>query len=277
MSLVLKTDPGTFHPSGPSVSIVRLEDMNLYDSSLFSAVNCTDPPVKADAGTWEWNGRFNYGTSVLYTCGPYGNFLDSNGFLYEELISTCSWDRTWSPPVLDPCAATSCQTIPFPPKKTGLVHLPDPNNPITLASEFTLYDVSLPLKMKIPEDLCGDEGQIMLIVGRIPSESKTPMEIAFLGLESPKEAFHVLVDPVQEFIQRWTVTEENPVDVAGEPGDGTTIDLDEPFLLRLEKLSIFGFFLQDRLRCGRVDDYSQQGANLPSLLPCNESDRDLSG
>ena len=205
-------------------------------------MNCTDPPVKADAGTWEWNGRFNYGTSVLYTCGPYGNFLDSNGFLYEELISTCSWDRTWSPPVLDPCAATSCQTIPFPPKKTGLVHLPDPNNPITLASEFTLYDVSLPLKMKIPEDLCGDEGQIMLIVGRIPSESKTPMEIAFLGLESPKEAFHVLVDPVQEFIQRWAVTEENPVDVAGEPGDGTTIDLDEPFLLRLETFDLWLLF-----------------------------------
>ena len=40
------------------------------------------------------NGNFNYGTSVLYTCGPYGNFLDSNGFLYEYLISTCSWDRT---------------------------------------------------------------------------------------------------------------------------------------------------------------------------------------
>ena len=188
--------------------------------------------MKADAGTWEWNGKFSYGTSVIYTCGPYGNFLDNNGFLYEELISTCSWDRTWSPPVLDPCAATSCQTIPFPPKKSGLVHLPDPNNPITLASEFTLYDVSLPLKMTIPDDLCGDEGQIMLVVGRIPTESKKPLEIIFLGSESPKEAFHVLVDPVQEFIQRWAVPEEAPSDIAGEPGDGTTIDLDEPFLLR---------------------------------------------
>ena len=233
MSLVLKMVPGTCQQSGPSVSTVRLVNSNSYHSCFFSAVNCTDPPVKADAGTWEWNGNFNYGTSVLYTCGPYGNFLDSNGFLYENLISTCSWDRTWSPPVLDPCAATSCQTIPFPPKKTGLVHLPDPNNPITLASEFTLYDVSLPLKMKIPDDLCGDEGQIMLIVGRIPSESKKPLEIIFLGSESPKEAFHVLVDPVQEFIQRWAVPEEAPTDVAGEPGEGTTIDLDEPFLLRL--------------------------------------------
>ena len=86
--------------------------------------------------------------------------------------------------------------------------------------------------MKVPEDLCGDEEQIMLLVGRITSESKKPLEIAFLGGEQPKEAFHVLVDPVQEFIQRWAVPEDVPADVAGEPGDGTTIDLDEPFLLR---------------------------------------------
>ena len=55
----------------------------------FTAVNCTHPPEKAAAGTWEWNGNLNYGTEVLYTCGPYGNFLDAEGFLYEELISTC--------------------------------------------------------------------------------------------------------------------------------------------------------------------------------------------
>ena len=72
----------------------------------------------------------------------------------------------------------------------------------------------------------------MLVVGRIPSESKNPLEIIFLGAESPKEAFHVLVDPAQELIQRWAVPEETPTDIAGEPGDGTTIDLDEPFLLR---------------------------------------------
>ena len=106
----------------------------------------------------------------------------------------CSWDRTWSPPALDPCAATACQQIPFPPKETGLVHLEDPDNPITLASEFTLYDVSLPLKMKFPGDFCGDEGRIMLVVGSIPSGGKNPLEIIFQG-EGPKEAFHVLVDP----------------------------------------------------------------------------------
>ena len=30
-----------------------------------------------------------YATKVLYTCGPYGNFMDADGFLYEELISRC--------------------------------------------------------------------------------------------------------------------------------------------------------------------------------------------
>ena len=43
------------------------------------------------------------------------------------------------------------------------------------------------------------------------------------------EAFYF---PVQEFIQRWGVLEDSPVELVGDPGDGTTIDLDEPFLLR---------------------------------------------
>ena len=70
----------------------------------------------------------------------------------------------------------------------------DPENPITLASEFTLYDVVLPLKMKFPGDFCGDQGRIMLVVGSIPSGSKDPLEIIFQGQDT-KEAFHVLVDP----------------------------------------------------------------------------------
>ena len=39
------------------------------------AVNCTEPPEKPGAGTWEWNGELVYETEILYTCGPYGNFL----------------------------------------------------------------------------------------------------------------------------------------------------------------------------------------------------------
>ena len=43
------------------------------------------------------------------------------------------------------------------------------------------------------------------------------------------EAFHF---PVQEFIQRWAVPENITSGLVGEPGEGTTIDVDEPFLLR---------------------------------------------
>ena len=32
-------------------------------------------PEKPGAGTWEWNGELIYETEILYTCGPYGNFL----------------------------------------------------------------------------------------------------------------------------------------------------------------------------------------------------------
>ena len=120
--------------------------------------------------------------------------------LHNIYLIVFSWDRTWSPPALDPCAATACQQIPFPPKETGLVHLTDPENPITLASEFTLYDVALPLKMKFPGDFCGDQGRIMLVVGSIPSGSKDPLEIIFQG-QGLKEAFHVLVDPGEKITQ----------------------------------------------------------------------------
>ena len=57
----------------------------------------------------------------------------------------------------------------------------------------------------------------------------------FTGHNLPicQEAFHVLVQPDQEFVQRWAVTENTTTGLAGEPGDGTTVDLDEPFILRL--------------------------------------------
>ena len=133
------------------------------------AINCTDsPPEKPTSGTWEWNGDLNYATTVTYTCGPYGNFESGTGDKYKYLDSVCSWNKSWTPSALDPCVATSCQVIPFPPPETGMVFQPDPLNPITLASEFNVYNPKLPLTMGFPGDFCGDNGNILMIVGIVP-------------------------------------------------------------------------------------------------------------
>ena len=61
-----------------------------------------------------------------------------------------------------------CQVIPFPPEDTGMIFQPDPANPITLVSDYTVYNPKLPLKMAFPDDFCGDNGNIMMIVGIVP-------------------------------------------------------------------------------------------------------------
>ena len=90
--------------------------------------------------------------------------------------------------MLDPCVAASCQVknsiinenktvliynpwiqvIPFPPPDSGLVFQPDPDNPITLQSEYNVYNPKLPLTMGFPGDFCGDNGNLMMIVGSVP-------------------------------------------------------------------------------------------------------------
>ena len=70
---------------------------------MFLAVNCSEPPERPPPGTWEWNKEYSYETSIIYTCGPYGNFKNAEGRKYEELTTVCAWNKTWSPPVLDEC------------------------------------------------------------------------------------------------------------------------------------------------------------------------------
>ena len=48
----------------------------------------------------------------------------------------------------------------------------------------------------------------------------------------PNNICNLTICPVQEFIQRWAVPENITSGLAGEPGEGTTVDVDEPFLLR---------------------------------------------
>ena len=72
------------------------------------------------------------------------------------------------PAQLPPCAATSCQEVPFPPKEVDLEFLPDARNSLTPASEFSQYNPSLPLTMKFPGGhFCSDGGK-MMVVGKIP-------------------------------------------------------------------------------------------------------------
>ena len=49
-----------------------------------------------------------------------------------------------------------------------MIFQPDPANPITLVSDYTVYNPKLPLIMAFPDDFCGDNGNIMMIVGIVP-------------------------------------------------------------------------------------------------------------
>ena len=85
------------------------------------------------------------------------------------VVSTCAWNKTWAPSTLDPCVATSCQVIPFPPPDIGMQHMEDEKNQITLESEFTVYNPKLAFTMKFPgPEFCGDNGDIMMVVGSVP-------------------------------------------------------------------------------------------------------------
>ena len=90
---------------------------------------------------------------------------------YDLTVSTCAWNRSWTPSSLDPCVATSCQVIPFPPPEIGMEYFPDENNKITLASQFNIYNPRLSMEMQFPgTEFCSDNGDILLIIGTIPEE-----------------------------------------------------------------------------------------------------------
>ena len=57
------------------------------------------------------------------------------------------------------------------------------------------------------------------------------MEIIF-ATEGIDEAFHIMVDIKDEVVQRWAVFNNETQEILGEPGEGTSIDFDEPFVVR---------------------------------------------
>ena len=91
-------------------------------NDFFPGVDCSAPPEMPSAGSWQWAGNVSYGSdsffyprvsasfpnnrsTASYTCGPYGQFVNSTGSLYTTAVSECLWNKTWSPSQLDPCKA----------------------------------------------------------------------------------------------------------------------------------------------------------------------------
>ena len=163
-----------------------------------ASVNCSDPPTRPGSGTWEWDGGYGYGNVIEYTCGPYGNFLSSEGQLYETALVECQWNRTWSMPQLDPCQATACQTMPSPPKASGLIDYS------TTSSEEARYNPPLPTSLTMPPGasvslnlpllfntsippksssggICLEGKLKLLVVGTIPTKSKKNFEAIVTG------------------------------------------------------------------------------------------------
>ena len=124
-----------------------------------------------------------------------------------------------------------CQNIPFAPSETGLVYQNDPLNPMTLVSDFSLYVPPVPLEMKFfGSEFCGDNKMRLMMVASVPAGSKANPEIVMAG-EGDNEALHVELDIDLDYVKVWGVNNGTKVQEAGEPGDGTTIDVGEPFIM----------------------------------------------
>ena len=142
--------------------------------------------------------------------------------------------------------------VPFPDPETGLIYQPEDENSISFTSEFIIYNPRLKYTMNYPNiDFCGEGDNIMLLVGSFPAVSrylknvdlshssfiyqskkkKKPLEIIF-ATDGIDEAFHVVVDIRNEVVQRWAVVNNETKEILGEPGEGTNIDFDEPFVIR---------------------------------------------
>ena len=150
--------------------------------------------------------------------------------------------------------------MPFPDPETGLIYQPENENSISFTSEFIVYNPRLKYTMNFPEiNFCGESDDILLIVGSFPAVStmkrgltvnnaylliqkkRKPLEIIF-ATDGINEAFHIVVDIKNEVVQRWAVVNNETQEILGEPGEGTSIDLDEPFVIRYQNIIFISFF-----------------------------------
>ena len=106
-----------------------------------------------------------------------------------------------------------------------------------LNAEFSRYTPMIPLTMKFPtSDFCGDNDDRLLMVGNAPEDDTELPEIVFATDEDENgtvnEAFHVKLDVLKKYVERWGVVGGVVTPRVGQAGDGTTIDFDEPFLVK---------------------------------------------
>ena len=95
-----------------------------------------------------------------------------------------------------------------------------------------MYNPDLPMTLKfVGQEFCGDNQDQMLVVGKIPADSEERPEIIFRG-NGTDEAFHIRLDVDAEYVERWANSQNATTGAAGYPGDGTSVDRDEPFVIR---------------------------------------------
>ena len=90
-----------------------------------------------------------------------------------------------------------------------------------------------------------------MVVGEVPARSTADLEIIFTT-STTNEAFHVQVDLKHDVILRWGMFGNATQFPHGELFEGTTIDYNEPFMIRLcqnlDQLSCF-FAVICRIEC----------------------------
>ena len=111
---------------------------SLANNESVADSSCSDdPPPKPSIGSYLWDGFKSYNTEVTYSCGPYGEFVATNGSRFEEAMSVCQWDGSWSDPGFGECRCrwiqdflphgngcqllflgTHCRDIPVAPKSS---------------------------------------------------------------------------------------------------------------------------------------------------------------
>ena len=143
------------------------------------------------------------------------------------------WNKTWVPTQLLPCVANSCPIIPFPPKFTGLLFEPDEESSFSVVSEFAQYSPKIPSLLPVPQDFCIKEGTIAMAVGIIHSDKPESSADFVFKTDDGDEAYHVEISLGLNTVYRYAVQNGTFSDIHGNINDDTTIDLDEPFTIKM--------------------------------------------